>query len=68
MVESVASKYADRLKAVKMNAIDNMEMSSQYGIFAVPTLMFFKQGKLVNQVAGFQNESALTSLVEKVIA
>lgn len=67
MVETVATKYAGRVKAVKMNALDNMDIAGQFGIFAVPTLLFFKNGQLVNQVAGFQNETALTNLVEKVL-
>lgn len=67
MVESVAAKYAGRLKAVQINVQDNMDVAMQYGIMAVPNLLFVKDGKVVSQVAGFQNETALTNLVEKLL-
>lgn len=68
MVESVAAKYAGRLKAVQINVQDNMEVAMQFGVMAVPNVLFFKNGQVVNQIVGFQNEMALTGLVEKVLA
>ena len=68
MVESVAAKYEGRLKAVQINVQDNMDVAMQFGVMAVPNLLFFKNGQVVNQIVGFQNESALTNHVEKVLA
>ena len=68
MVESIAQKYDGRLKAVQINVQDNMEVAMQFGIMAVPSLLFVKNGQVVNQMAGFQNEAALTNHVEKMLA
>ncbi len=62
------AKFDGRIKGVAVNVQDNMELAMQFGIFSVPNLLFVKGGQVVNQVAGFQNETALTGLVEKVLA
>lgn len=64
IVENIASKYSGKLKVVKLNVDEAGETAAQYGITAIPTLIFFKGGQKVEQKTGFMQEDALSKVVE----
>ena len=51
-VESLALKYEDKLKVVKLNVDEGVDSSSLYGIKAIPTLILFRHGKEAERVVG----------------
>jgi len=51
-VEAVAEKYGDRLKVGKVNVDDNPELTEQYGIQGIPTLLLFVGGKVAERFVG----------------
>ncbi|HWN99039.1 MAG TPA: thioredoxin [Blastocatellia bacterium] len=51
-VESLAEKYQDKLKVVKLNVEEGVESSSRFGIKAIPTLILFHDGKEAQRVVG----------------
>ena len=54
IVEELAGEYgAKGLKVAKMDVDANPSVSSRYGIRSIPTILFFKGGRLVDQVIGF---------------
>jgi thioredoxin 1 len=67
MVEQLAQDYAGKLKVAKMDVDQNPQSSMNYGIRSIPTLLFFKDGKAVDQILGAvqktQIEEKITSLV-----
>jgi thioredoxin len=52
IMDQLASEYAGRVKIVKLNTDENPLTASQYGIQSIPTLLFFKDGSLVNKLVG----------------
>jgi len=50
IIDELASDYANGVKIVKLNVDENPHTASQYGIRSIPTMLFFKEGKLVKQV------------------
>ena len=52
VVEEVAQENEDKLKVVKIDVDQNGEISAQYEIASVPTLMFFKGGEPVDTIIG----------------
>lgn len=52
VIEEMARKYAGKVAFGKLNVDDNMRIASQYGIMAIPTLLFFKNGKEVDRIIG----------------
>ena len=48
----LAKKYAGRAKIAKLNVDENQLTSSKYHIQSVPTLLFFKNGQMVNRLTG----------------
>ncbi len=67
VLENLATEYDGRLKIAKVNVDDNAELSSQYGIMGVPTLILFKQGKQVETLVGFQPKNKLASRLDSLI-
>lgn len=52
IIDDLASKYAGRVFFGKLNVDENPEVPSRYSIMSIPTLLFFKDGKLVDRVIG----------------
>ena len=65
VIDSMAGKFYGRLIIATLDTSRNHMTASQYGIRGVPTLLFFKNGELVNQVTGALPEQELTQLLEK---
>lgn len=52
VLEGLAQKYNGKLKICKINIDENQSMATEYQILSVPTLLFFKQGKVIKQLVG----------------
>ena len=66
VVESLAEEYDGRIKFVQLDIDENRETPSSFGIMAVPTLILFKGGEVVEEVIGVVPKDQLKSLLEKV--
>ena len=59
-------KEVFNVEEIKSKDIDlNEELVSDYSIEGVPTLLFFKDGKLINQEIGYRSENELQDLIQK---
>lgn len=58
-VSRLAESYAGKIKIGKLNVDENNETSGKYGIQSIPTTIFFRDGKIVDTLVGFQSEEAL---------
>jgi len=67
VVEELAADYAEKLKVGKLNVDENSKTASQFGIMSIPSILFFKEGKLVDQVIGAVPKSALKERVDKIV-
>lgn len=68
MLAPVIEKAADELPDVKFYKVDideEMDLTNQFKIMTVPTLLFFKDGKLVSQNSGLINRRELDAMLEK---
>jgi thioredoxin 1 len=63
IVEKVADT-TDGLTTIKINLDDNEEVAVRYGIEAIPTLLVFENGELVNRSLGFVPEQMVRNLVK----
>lgn len=64
VVEELAKEYEGQLKVGKLDVDNNPEVSVQFGIRSIPTLMVFKGGKVVEQIIGAVPKR---NLMEKVL-
>jgi len=52
ILDEIAAEYAGKLKVAKLNIDENPMITSQYTIRSIPTMLLFKDGKLVNRLVG----------------
>ena len=67
VTEKLAEEYAGRLKFCKLNVDENPQMASKYQVMSIPQILFFSDGKVVEESTGAVPESALRSKVESVL-
>ena len=59
IVEELSKEYIDRAVIGKLNVDDNPEVSTEFGVRSIPTILFFKGGKLVDKQVGVVPKSVL---------
>ena len=65
LLDEVAKELPQKVKIVKVNVDSEQQLAQQYGIYNIPTLLFFKEGTVREQVVG---TAAKKVLVEKINA
>ena len=65
LLDEVAKELPEKVKIVKVNVDNEQQLAQQYGIYNIPTLLFFKDGAVREQVVG---TAAKKVLVEKINA
>ena len=66
MLESVAVDNAVPVKVARVNVEAHEELTEQYGVRAVPTLLIFNQGSLQDQIFGRTTEQAVCERLERL--
>ena len=59
IVESLATEYAGKAKVAKLDVDNNQRTAARFNVRSIPTILFFKDGKLVDQVVGAVPRPAL---------
>lgn len=65
IVEELATEYTGSLKVGKVDVDANQKVSMQFGVRSIPTLLIFKNGKVVDQIIGAVPKRALADKVTK---
>ena len=69
IVDELAAEFADKVLVVKMNVDENPATPTQYGIRAIPTLIVFKGGEVLEQITGAVTKSTIKDmLTQKALA
>jgi thioredoxin 1 len=58
-IDAIADEVAGRAKVGKVNTDENQNLSAQYGIQAIPTVMIFKGGRPVKKFVGLRRKDEL---------
>jgi thioredoxin 1 len=64
VIEKLAGEFAGQIKVGKLNTDDNPGVSMRYGIRAIPTIMMFKNGEVVDTRVGVQPEDSLRKMIK----
>jgi thioredoxin len=67
VVEKLAAKYSGKVLFGKVNVDEEMNISSRYQVFSIPTFMIFKNGQPLDAVIGAVGEASLERLVKGAI-
>lgn len=67
VIEEIATEYDGKAKICKLNTDENEHTAAQYRISAVPTLLFFKNGQVVDQSIGLANKKTIQDKLIKLL-
>ena len=62
-VDEIAGEYAGKLKVVKVDPDENQDITVKFQVMSIPTLMVFKNGKVVERVVGALPKAVLLSKI-----
>jgi thioredoxin 1 len=67
IVEEIAKEYKDKIKVGKLNVDDYPQIASTYGIMSIPTLLIFKEGKILDSIIGAVSKSEIISRIKNYV-
>ncbi len=67
IVAELAGEFEGRAKVGKVDVDAEADLAKQYNISAIPTLLIFKDGKVVNQIVGLRGKADLKKELEKFV-
>lgn len=67
VIEEIAKEFENRVKVCKMNIDDNPQTPASLGITAIPTLVFYKNGEVVDRITGAVPKNNIIEKLKKLI-
>ena len=64
-IDELAKEYAGKMKFGKVDVDANSKVATNYGIMSIPTIIFFKNGKVLNQIVGAVSKLDLKRKIEE---
>ena len=68
VIEELAADFEGKANICKVNTDEEQDIAVKFGIRSIPTIMFFKDGKMVDQVVGAQSKQALAQKIDALLA
>ena len=66
-IEQLAAEYSGRAKVGKVNVDDEQDLAARHGVVSIPTLVVYKDGKIVNQTAGALPKQGIEALFKEYV-
>ncbi|MEG1607191.1 MAG: thioredoxin [Mucinivorans sp.] len=66
LIEELATEYADRVAVCKCDVDSNDDIAAQYSVRNIPTVVFIKDGKVIDKQVGATTKAALAAKIEKL--
>ncbi|MBX7138154.1 MAG: thioredoxin [Oligoflexia bacterium] len=67
VLEELANEFAGKLRICKINVDDNPQTPTQYNVKGIPNLVFFKGGKVIEQIVGAVPKEQLVAAITRVL-
>ncbi|MCX6796936.1 MAG: thioredoxin [Candidatus Doudnabacteria bacterium] len=67
IIEEIAKDYKGKIKVGKVNVDENNDLAAKYNIMSIPTLKFFKNGKIVQELVGAAPKDSIENLIKKIL-
>jgi thioredoxin 1 len=68
IIEELAREYEKKILVCKLDVDESPQIATQYAIMSIPTLIFFKNGKITEQLSGVLNKAELKKRIEEHIS
>ena len=64
IVKEIADEYDGKILVGKVNVDEEPELTMQYNVSSIPTLMVFKNGQLVNRAVGYREKDEILKMLK----
>lgn len=67
IIDKLSEKYSDTVKIGKLNIDENNLLATKYGVRGIPTVLFFKNGEIIDKQVGAAPEATYEQKIESLI-
>jgi thioredoxin 1 len=67
VVEELAGAYTGRVKFVKLNVDESLDLAERYQVMSIPTLGVFRGGEMIERITGYMPKPDLTQRIERAL-
>ena len=67
VLDELAEEYKGKVKVAKINVDENRKLAGDHGVMSIPTMILFKDGKVVDKLVGLVPKDRLKALMDKVL-
>ncbi len=67
IIEELAEDYEGKAKICKVNTDEEQDIAIQFGIRSIPTLLFFKDGEVVDQMIGAAGKQVIAEKIDRLL-
>lgn len=67
VIEEVSNEYGDSISVGKVDVDKCPDLAQQFRVMSIPTLILFKDGKVVDQQMGYKPKAALEDMIKKAL-
>jgi thioredoxin 1 len=67
VLDELARKYNPKIKIGKLNVDEEQNLAAKYRVMSIPTLMLFKNGRVIDKMVGLRSSQELERMLEKAI-
>ena len=68
ILEKVSTEYKGKLKVGKLDMGKYPEIGTRFNILSMPNLLFFRQGKVLEQIIGLEKEQKLFERIKEILS
>ena len=68
VIEKIADQYSEKVIVAKVDVDEQQELAIRYGIQTIPTIIFFKDGKLASKEIGVKPMASFANMIDSNIA
>ena len=68
IVDELATEYTGKVRVMKLNTDENPEIAGQYQVMSIPTILFFKNGQVVEKLIGARPKRAFKELIDSLLS
>ncbi len=68
LVDELSKEYDGKIKVGKLNTDENVQVATRYKISGIPTLLFFKGGKVIDQLVGVHTKPDIKKRLDSLLA
>jgi len=65
LIDELAKEYAGKMRIGKVDVDANPKIATEYGVMSIPTIIFFKKGKVMSQLVGAVSKPGLKRKIEE---